>query len=77
MTLNDTIEKILYEQGIFYTDGIIDSSIIDSLQYISTIVALESEFGIEFPDQSLSENVLTSVNEIANTISKLTSKINH
>lgn len=44
---------------------------IDSLAYISTIVELEEEFGIEFPDEVLTENIFTDINRLYNILQVL------
>lgn len=45
--------------------------IIDSLQFITSIVAIENEFGIEFPSELLIYDNLTSVNSFCEVIKNL------
>jgi acyl carrier protein len=74
MNDHELICKILDDQGIFYSDDIIDKDIVNSIQYISVIVELEKEFSIEFPDKYLVNSILTSISDIASLIKQIKSE---
>lgn len=44
---------------------------IDSITFVSFIVALEERFGIQFPDEFLTMETMNSLNGFANLIDKL------
>lgn len=52
MNMSERVQKCIEENGILVLeDGSFDN--MDSIQFISAIVSLESEFDIEFPDEYL------------------------
>lgn len=69
------ISRIIYdtceENGISveYPDEI--GNDIDSIQYISTLVALEEKFNIRFPDYILEENIFSDLDKLINVIKGL------
>lgn len=46
---------------------------IDSITFITFVVALEERFGIQFPDEYLAMEVLNSLNGLANLVNTLLS----
>lgn len=60
MSFEARIQVCLEENGIEVDeDGTIHG--VDSFGYISTIVSLENEFSIEFPDEYLNVELMTSL----------------
>ena len=64
------IEDIFDENGLEYDDGVL-TTVMDSIQYLSTLVAIESEFGIEFPDEYLTNDILTNQEHLLSIINSL------
>lgn len=52
-------------------DTDLSSMEIDSITFVSFIVALEERFGIQFPDEFLTMETMNSLNGFANLIDKL------
>lgn len=48
---------------------------VDSLQYISVLVAMEKYFGIMFPDHVLEKNMFENLDELVDVIEEETKKI--
>lgn len=64
MSITERILKCVEENGIIILeDGNFDN--LDSLTFISSVIALESEFDIEFPDEYLSTNIFSSLENVA------------
>lgn len=70
MQINERIKECIEDNGIIVLeDGSFDN--IDSINFISAIISIESEFDIEFPEEYLLmstfcdfDNVVLIVNEI-------------
>lgn len=57
------IQNCLEENGIeVLNDGTLDN--VDSISFISSIVSLEEEFNIEFPDEYLLIEKMNNINNI-------------
>lgn len=70
MTVRETVERCLLENGIeVKSNG--DFEEIDSVNFISFVVALEDNFDIEFPDEYLLSSNTKSINSICNIIEEL------
>lgn len=70
MSLNDRISKCFEENGILILrNGIFDN--IDSINFISTIISLESEFDIEIPDEYLLLSLFCDINSVICIISNI------
>lgn len=67
------IQNCLEENGIeVLNDGTLDN--VDSISFISSIVSLEEEFNIEFPDEYLLIEKMNNINNICLIIESL---LNH
>ena len=70
MTINERVLKCMEENGIIVLkNGSFDN--MDSINFISAVISIESEFDIEFPDEFLSmstfcdfENVVLVISDI-------------
>lgn len=70
MTINERVLKCMEENGIIVLkNGNFDN--MDSINFISAVISIESEFDIEFPDEFLSmstfcdfENVVLVIGDI-------------
>lgn len=72
MKLIEKIKKIIEENGAKVNDnGSIEN--MDSLSFIATIVQLEEEFDIEFPDMYLTSEKLNKVDSIIYIVNELLS----
>jgi len=59
MNLKETIQKCLNENGIIVSDeGKFEE--VNSINFISTIISLEQELEIEFPDEYLLMDIMRS-----------------
>lgn len=73
MNIRDTVVKILEENGIEIDDeGVLLN--VDSLGFISTIVGIEQEFEIEFPDEFLAIGKLDTVEDLVRVVEYVTAK---
>ena len=64
------IQNCLEENGIEeLNDGTLDN--VDSISFISSIVSLEEEFNIEFPDEYLLIEKMNNINNICLIIESL------
>ena len=64
------IQNCLEENGIeVLNDGTLDN--VDSISFISSIVSLEEEFNIEFPDEYLLIEKMNNINNICLNIESL------
>lgn len=64
------IQNCLEENGIeVLNDGTLDN--VDSIRFISSIVSLEEEFNIEFPDEYLLIEKMNNINNICLIIESL------
>lgn len=73
MNIKDTVEKILAENGIEIDDeGTLLN--VDSLGFISTIVGIEQEFDIEFPDEFLEIGKFDKVEDLVRVVTYVTAK---
>ena len=64
------IQNCLEENGIeVLNDGTLDN--VDSISFISSIVSLEEEFNIEFPDEYLLIEKMNNINNICLIIESL------
>ena len=64
------IQNCLEENGIeVLNDGTLDN--VDSISFISSIVGLEEEFNIEFPDEYLLIEKMNNINNICLIIESL------
>ena len=64
------IQNWLEENGIeVLNDGTLDN--VDSISFISSIVSLEEEFNIEFPDEYLLIEKMNNINNICLIIESL------
>lgn len=64
------IQNCLEENGIeVLNDGTLDN--VDSISFISSIVSLEKEFNIEFPDEYLLIEKMNNINNICLIIESL------
>ena len=73
MNIKDKIEKILAENGIEIDDeGALLN--VDSLGFISTIVGIEQEFDIEFPDEFLEIGKFDRVEDLVRVVTYVTAK---
>lgn len=75
--LEDKIRKMLQENGSLHipisqinSDDELKDFGINSIRYMSIIVDLEHEFGIEFDLNDISTNNFSSINKIVETIKK-------
>lgn len=58
MSINERVLKCIEENGIIVLDnGNFEN--VDSMNFISTIISLETEFDIEFPDEYLLMNTFS------------------
>ena len=74
MNIKDMIVKILEENGVEISDGEVLSNI-DSLSLISTIVSIEQEFDIEFPDEFLVTGKFDTVEDFVRVVAYLIPQI--
>ena len=63
------VERCLVENGIDPNHVVIDE--IDSIKFISTLVGLENEFDVVFPDELLRVDLFSSVDNLVDIILKL------
>ncbi len=67
MKIENQIRKILDENGIYVSENQDEKLELDSITFISIIVCIENELGIEIPDDYLSmEKFMTFNNYIDN-----------
>ena len=67
MNIKESINKMLEENGIELDEqGVLTN--VDSISFISTIVSIEQEFDIEFPDEYLLLSSLSSINDIVRVV---------
>ncbi|MCK9626651.1 MAG: phosphopantetheine-binding protein [Bacteroidales bacterium] len=81
MSTKEKLIKVLELSGIIIdskseTDIDLRGYITDSLQYISTIVSIENEFDIEFPDEVLKYDSLMSLNAFSEIVDGLLNENN-
>ncbi len=57
--------------NVLSNEGDYEVEIMDSLSFISTVVALENEYEIEFPDSILTYELFVSVNHLKEVIEEL------
>jgi len=76
--VSDTIRKILKDHGRLDIDAAalkVDDDLYDagmtSHASVNVMLAIESEFDIEFPDQMLSRGVFESIQSISSAVSSL------
>lgn len=62
------ILKVFDSCGIEWKNDEINIDSIDSFIYISTLVELENEFNIDFPEQFLVDNIFSSLEGLTNII---------
>lgn len=62
------ILKVFDSCGIEWKNDEINIDSIDSFNYISTLVELENEFNIDFPEQFLVDNIFSSLEGLTNII---------
>lgn len=70
-TLHEII-SVCEENGIDTENIELLKDSIDSLQYISVLVALEDKYQIMFPDYVLEKNIFEDIEELADIIEELT-----
>ena len=67
MNLKEIVQKCLDENGIVVSeDGGFEE--LNSINFISTIVALEQELGIEFPDEYLLMDIMSDFEHLYDII---------
>lgn len=75
MNEQDAISRIIFEtceeNGIDTDEPEKIGEDIDSVQYISTLVALEEKLHIRFPDYILEENIFSDMDKLKNVIKEL------
>lgn len=59
---------VVGDDEIINSNNIYDDYAIDSLSFINIIMEIESELGISFPDEYLSMDMLSSVENICNAL---------
>lgn len=70
MTTKERVAKCFEANGIqVLSDGVLD--ILESVSFISTIVELESEFGIEIPDEFLFMDRFSDVDSVVEMMDEL------
>lgn len=63
MNIKDRLQSCIEKSGIEITsDGGFEN--LDSIKFINAIVSIESEFAIEYPDEFLSINAFSNINNI-------------
>lgn len=67
MDVRNKLLMIFEENGI-NTVNEISLKDIDSLQYISILVSIEEELGIEFPDSVLTQNIMGDIDGLCELI---------
>lgn len=68
--MKETLLDIMEQNGIEYEDDKLISKL-DSIQYISAMVAIEEEFEIEIPEQYLVQNVFENLDHLSSIISEI------
>ena len=73
MNIRKTLEKILESYGIYLKEGEDDLTnyILDSLQFISFIVDIESTLNIDIPDYLLKYDTLKSFNQFVSRLEEI------
>lgn len=79
-TIHDRIKELLCNEvlvgfspnEIKNDTGLIDELHLDSIQMMGLIAGLENEFAIEFEDDDLDLQIITTVNALANFVSNKT-----
>lgn len=70
--IREKVKCIFDENGVFIFSGEEDVSLeLDSLRFISLIVAVENAFDVEIPDKYLSQEMLVSYNDFCDLITML------
>lgn len=67
-SIKERIIKVFDFCGVEWEGDDVNLELIDSFTYISTLVELENEFNIEFPEQFLVENIFSSITGLTNII---------
>ena len=63
MNIKDRLQSCIEKSGSEITsDGGFEN--LDSIKFINAIVSIESEFAIEYPDEFLSINAFSNINNI-------------
>ena len=71
----DKLKKIFKENGVdFINDEHIDLLEIDSIQFVSIIVDIETEFDIEIPEEYLNGTKLKTFDDFVLLVEKLDDK---
>ena len=65
--IRERVMRCLEENGVIIDD---DGNLpdIESVVFISTVLTIEEEFGIEFPDEYLSITYFSNIDDIIDTI---------
>ena len=72
MNTNEILTSVFVENGINFLPADPDSDIImDSIEFVSVIVTLESEFNVEIPDEYLLMEKLRTFSQFHNMIESL------
>lgn len=71
MDITQKLEEIFYNMGIYLNKEAYDEDIdLDSLQFVSLIVAIEREFLIRISDSTLEEQQLVNFRDFINMVKK-------
>lgn len=70
--IKETIEKCLYRNGIDLSS---EDNTVDSFSFITAIVDIESELGIEFPDEYLNMESMKNSDTLCEVVSLIMNKV--
>ena len=75
MDIINNLKNIFEQKGIFIPDNEFgEELLLDSLQFISIIIAIEEFFCIEISDEYFSKNLLNSFNDYIKIVDNLLSQ---
>ena len=70
MEIKDKIQEIMDENGVEYEDGKIITEL-ESIQFVSVMIALEDSFNITFPDEMMTPDRFIYFEKLYETVCAL------